>query len=115
MSAFALNRKYELALPTGYVDIDNEEMEYVDGGVSAKKRWYGVQINLSGREAEGLAWALATGSGAAWLAAELTSPTVIGGISFGVIAAAMALSAGAVGGLNWLKRSKGVSFNYSFA
>ena len=33
MSAFVLNRKYELALPTSYVDVDNEEMEYVDGGV----------------------------------------------------------------------------------
>ena len=32
MSAFVLNRKYELALPTSYVDVDNEEMEYVDGG-----------------------------------------------------------------------------------
>lgn len=32
MSAFVLNRKYALELPTSYVDMDNEEMEYVDGG-----------------------------------------------------------------------------------
>ena len=36
MSAFVLNRKYESALPTIYVDVDNEEMEYVDGG----NGWY---------------------------------------------------------------------------
>ena len=32
MSAFALNRNYELILPEGYVSVENEEMEYVDGG-----------------------------------------------------------------------------------
>jgi len=32
MSAFVLNRKYELQLPDSFVDIDREEMEYVDGG-----------------------------------------------------------------------------------
>ncbi|KLE16278.1 hypothetical protein [Clostridium sp. C8] len=32
MSAFVLNRKYELQLPNSYVDVDREEMEYVDGG-----------------------------------------------------------------------------------
>ena len=35
MSAFVLNRKYELALPTSYVNVDNEEMEYVEGGSCA--------------------------------------------------------------------------------
>ena len=32
MSAFVLSREYELQLPTSYVDIDRDEMEYVDGG-----------------------------------------------------------------------------------
>ena len=32
MSAFVLNRNYELILPEGYVSVENEEMEYVDGG-----------------------------------------------------------------------------------
>jgi len=32
MSAFVLNRKYELQLPSSYVDVDRDEMEYVDGG-----------------------------------------------------------------------------------
>ena len=31
MSAFVLNRNYELVLPNSYVNIENEEMEYVDG------------------------------------------------------------------------------------
>ncbi len=34
MSAFVLNRNYELQLPSSFVDIDCEEMEYVDGGFS---------------------------------------------------------------------------------
>lgn len=32
MSTFVLSRNYELILPESYVDVNNEEMEYVDGG-----------------------------------------------------------------------------------
>ena len=52
MSAFVLNRKYELALPTSYVDVDNEEMEYIDGGFSwndAKYAVYGAMGYLVGQ------------------------------------------------------------------
>lgn len=33
MSTFVLKREYALQMPTSYVDIDRDEMEYVDGGV----------------------------------------------------------------------------------
>ena len=32
MSGFVLRREYALQLPNNYVDVDREEMEYVDGG-----------------------------------------------------------------------------------
>ena len=32
MSTFVLKREYALAMPSSYVDIDRDEMEYVDGG-----------------------------------------------------------------------------------
>lgn len=32
MSTFVLRREYALQMPTNYVDIDMDEMEYVDGG-----------------------------------------------------------------------------------
>ncbi|MDB1934047.1 hypothetical protein PMY12_08630 [Clostridium tertium] len=32
MSAFVLKKDYALQLPSSYVDIDREEMEYLDGG-----------------------------------------------------------------------------------
>lgn len=32
MGAFALQRKYELQLPSSFVDIDRDEMEYIEGG-----------------------------------------------------------------------------------
>ncbi len=32
MSAFVLGREYSLQLPNSYVEIDRDEMEYVDGG-----------------------------------------------------------------------------------
>ena len=44
MSAFVLKREYALSMPSSYVDIDRDEMEYVDGGswsgtVFAKNVW----------------------------------------------------------------------------
>jgi len=47
MSAFVLNRKYELQLPSSFVDIDREEMEYVDGGyyVDINKKYVGWVID----------------------------------------------------------------------
>lgn len=36
MSTFVLKREYTLQMPTSYVDIDREEMEYVDGGFTIK-------------------------------------------------------------------------------
>ena len=35
MSTFVLKREYALAMPSSYVDIDRDEMEYVDGGSAA--------------------------------------------------------------------------------
>lgn len=32
MSTFVLRREYDLQLPNNYVEIDRDEMEYVDGG-----------------------------------------------------------------------------------
>jgi outer membrane lipoprotein SlyB len=32
MSTFVLKREYALQMPTNYVDVDRDEMEYVDGG-----------------------------------------------------------------------------------
>lgn len=32
MNAIALSRNYELQLPNNFVEVDKEEMEYVDGG-----------------------------------------------------------------------------------
>lgn len=34
MSSFVLNRNYALQLPNSFVEVDREEMEYVDGGWS---------------------------------------------------------------------------------
>lgn len=33
MSAFVLRKEYLLQLPNNFVDIDSEEMEYVEGGL----------------------------------------------------------------------------------
>lgn len=103
-----------LVMPSSYAVMDEEEMTYVEGGVSAKCKWWGVQITFSGREAEGLLWALTTASGAAWLAAELHAPTVVGGIGWGAIAASLTVALGVVGGVNWLKKGKGFTYHVTW-
>lgn len=39
MNALALKRNYQLQLPNSFVDVDSEEMEYVDGG-GIGYNWY---------------------------------------------------------------------------
>ena len=56
MSAFVLNKKYELALPTSYVDVDNEEMEYVDGGAWNTYRGYSALNELTNMIAACSSW-----------------------------------------------------------
>lgn len=46
MSAFVINRNYELQLPNSFVDVDRDEMEYVDGGFSRSTFWWGWAVNL---------------------------------------------------------------------
>ena len=103
-----------MVLPSSYAVMSEDEMTYTEGGVSAKVKWWGIQINFTGRDAEGIGWALATGSGAAWLAAELHAPTVVGGVAWGVIAAGLSVATAAVGGINWLKKGKGFTYNHSW-
>jgi hypothetical protein len=50
MSSFVLNRNYSLQLPSIFVGIDREEMEYVDGGGDFTQRWYGWDWNLGSSE-----------------------------------------------------------------
>ncbi|ADL50514.1 hypothetical protein [Clostridium cellulovorans] len=45
MSAFVLNRNYELQLPNSYADVDSDEMEYIDGG-SAREWAIGIACSL---------------------------------------------------------------------
>jgi hypothetical protein len=47
MSAFVLNRKYELQLPERFVDVDREEMEYVDGGFAIGKDFAASAFNVA--------------------------------------------------------------------
>ena len=103
-----------LVMPKNYAVVDEEEMTYVDGGVSAKVRWYGVDIHYTSRDLQGFVAACATGGGAAWLAAELHAPTVVGGIAWGVIAAGIATCGGIAALADWATKGKGVDFHVTW-
>ncbi|MGF0110758.1 MULTISPECIES: hypothetical protein [unclassified Clostridium] len=61
MSTFVLKREYALQLPNSYVDVDRDEMEYVDGGGSVSEHWWGYAINLNVSECKELKYAFKTG------------------------------------------------------
>lgn len=74
MSTFVLKRNYELTLPTSYIDINNEEMEYVDGGgfswSGAKTIVYGALAYVLGKFIAGVTSKLlesAIVASAAWI------------------------------------------------
>jgi hypothetical protein len=50
-----------LQLPMNYVDVDREEMEYVDGGSSITQRWYGYDVYFTASQCDDLAAACAEG------------------------------------------------------
>ncbi|SKA85141.1 hypothetical protein SAMN05428976_10748 [Clostridium sp. USBA 49] len=81
MSAFVLNRKYELQLPESFVDIDREEMEYVDGG-GANYGWYG---DITFRIARSVINAVVGVGATAAATAALASAGITGGLSTVVV------------------------------
>ena len=78
------------------------------GGVH--RHWWGFTFWLDEWATNRLEAAIATGSGAAWVAAELTSWTGIGGLSAGAIAALLALTGGAVWLCDW--NGRGINFEH---
>lgn len=47
MSTLALNRSYELQMPSSFVDVDRDEMEYVDGGLGVPNWVFGIAVNMA--------------------------------------------------------------------
>lgn len=83
MSKFVLNRNYQLQLPNSFVDVEREEMEYVDGGMYVSERWWGIAINLSVAECTQMAIELRASVSTKTLVGKLMMTT-----SLSVIAAA---------------------------
>ncbi|WP_291569672.1 hypothetical protein [Clostridium sp. UBA4548] len=67
MSTFVLERKYALQLPNSFVDIDSDEMEYLDGGMS----WQNKLLVIGACVAVGAALTVALVYGQLGLAAKI--------------------------------------------
>ncbi|MFI5933073.1 DNRLRE domain-containing protein [Actinoplanes sp. NPDC051494] len=77
-----------------------------------KRHWWGISLYLTEWATNRLMRGLAAGSGIAWVAAELTSWTGIGGLTGGAIAALMAAMGGAIWACDW--HDRGVGFHYTY-
>ena len=53
----------EIAMPSSYVVMNEEEMTYTEGGIDASVRWYGVCIHYTPRDLAGIVAVLGVGSG----------------------------------------------------
>lgn len=94
MSTFVLRREYALQMPTNFVDVDMDEMEYVDGGWSI----YVLSDNVRGLMGSSGAFRYAMGGVAisyAW--SYWTTVSIIGGKVAAGVAAAAATITGPVG------------------
>lgn len=81
MSAFVLNRNYELILPENYVDFDRNEMEYVDGGWCIENHWWGYNLYLTHKERVNFTDLQAIGGLGAALASMGILAATIGGVA----------------------------------
>ncbi len=80
------------------------------GGVTFS--WWGITLWLDNYATNILVKGVAAGSGAAWVAAELTSWTGVGGLSGGAIAALLSLGAAGINACNW--NDRGVGFHLAY-
>ncbi len=76
MSTFVLKRNYGLELPRSYVEVDRDEMEYVDGG-GYSKHWWGFAIDLNVSECQDLSYLFKTSRNVLGLGTILTAKSVV--------------------------------------
>ncbi|SKA92194.1 hypothetical protein SAMN05428976_11911 [Clostridium sp. USBA 49] len=84
MSEFVLNRKYELQLPDSFVDIDRDEMEYIDGGWSFTRK-FSTKAGINALYKAGAGYSIATLILA--FGVVITGATGIGAVAFGLVGA----------------------------
>lgn len=81
-----------LQMPSNYVDIEKDEMEYVDGGATLQKTWYGYLGTLNKSECSDLSNLIWMGTGVAGVSAAVTGyfslgvGTLVSGITGGILA-----------------------------
>lgn len=114
MSTFVLKREYALAMPTSYVDIDRDEMEYVDGGakVTTIVPYVNIYVKLSARECGDIAAKLAGGG-----ATAASIAGVLGLTGYGISAAIALTIASGIMGLGsaymwYCSNANGFYYNY---
>ena len=93
MSTFVLKREYALQLPNSYVDIDRDEMEYIDGGYAA---WQKALV-ATAIVAAGVGLVVALSYGQIWLAAKImkfTLATAVSKLKIAGVAAIVSYSTG---------------------
>lgn len=93
MSAFVLNRNYELQLPNSYVDVDREEMEYIDGGYT----WWQKTLVATAIVAAGVGLITALSYGQIFLAAKIMKISFAVAVNKLKIAGVAAIVAGSTG------------------
>lgn len=97
----AVKKCSNLVLPKGFVELDREEMTYVDGGVSLSynKIWWftvGFIISLTKLECADIAAICAMGVGVAGIAAAIAGycSAGIGALIGGIIAGVLSIASG---------------------
>lgn len=85
---------FVLQLPNSFIDIDRDEMSYVDGGMTLEKTWYGYYGTFNKSECSDLSNLLWMGTGVAGIAGAISAYYTFGA---GALAGGIAAGVGAIG------------------
>ena len=113
-------RTSNLVLPQGFVEMDREEMMYVEGGVQARTRWWGLQVFFTANDVKDIQVALGLGTAGLTLVrailatAAKASAAAAAGPYILLITAAVAFHLAVITAVNHFGGYKGVTLNWSW-
>lgn len=106
-----------LVMPNNYAVVDEEEMTYVDGGVDASIKWWGVRLSLSEHETDVYCSTLNWCGGGTALAGVISGIPTAGTATLvlGIISAGFWFESGTVNLLDAIGHRNGVYIDINWA
>ena len=97
-----------LVMPSSYAVMNEEDMTYVEGGMSAKVKWYGIYVHLSNKDVGYITDLCSVGGGASTVLSAVAK-TGVGTKYAAIVAGVLWAGSGAIGITNRIGGYDGVN------